>query len=110
MICPECSSPSVSLEVGPTGIGRLSTQVVRAQQGGSIEVVRACWICGWRETRTILVDSIHVEAGDEEVATRERLLDELYDLAAALDTAELTETVHSISETSDEDEHPPNRR
>lgn len=104
MNCPECRSSSISLEVGPTGTGRLTSQVVRTQQGGSIEVVRACWTCGWREIRTLLVDSIQVEAGDEEVATRERLLDQLSEVASALDTAELEETVDSLGAIPDGDE------
>lgn len=104
MNCPECESSSVSLEVGPSGLGRLSSQVVRAPQGGSIEVVRACWTCGWRETRAIVVESIQIEPGDEEVAKRERLLDELCDVASALDTTELEETVESLGGISDGDE------
>lgn len=104
MNCPECESSFVSLEVGPSGLARLSRQIVRAKQGGSVEVVRACWTCGWRETRTIVVESIRIEPGDEEVATREQLLDELSDVASTLDTAELEEMVGSLGGSSNGDE------
>lgn len=103
MICEECGSSSVSLEVGPAGIGGLSTQVMRMEQGSSIQVVRACWTCGWRETRTIVIESIRIDPGDESVATRERLLDELVEVASTLSAAELKETVDSLGGVSEVD-------
>lgn len=89
MKCPDCGSPSVSVEVGPSGTGRLVHLVGRADEADPIEVVRCCWTCGWRETRVVSVDTITVDPGDPQVAARERLLDELIAAASSLDRAAL---------------------
>lgn len=103
MTCPECGSPSVSVEVGPTGMGRLVHLVVRADEADSIELVRACWTCGWRETRVASVDSITVEPGDLPVAARERLLNEVIEAASTLDSAELEAALTGVDERSGPD-------
>lgn len=100
MNCPECGSTSVSVDVGPTGTGRLIHLAVRAAEGDVVELVRCCWTCGWRETRVVSVDAIAAEPGDQQVAARERLLDELNEAASSLDPVELEATLTAMNERS----------
>lgn len=104
MNCPECGSMWISAEVGPTGTGRLIHLVGSADEGDGVELVRCCWTCGWRETRVVSVDAITAEPGDQQVAARERLLDELCEAASSLDSAELEATLTDMNERSDSDE------
>lgn len=91
------------MEVGPTGTGRLVPLVVRADEADRIELVRACWTCGWRETRVVSVDTITVEPGNEQVAARERLLNELIEIASNLDSADLEAALTAMEERSGSD-------
>lgn len=96
MNCPGCGSASVSIEVGPTGTGRLVALVVRADEGDAIEVVRACWTCGWREAREVVVDSIAVQPGDPDVVTRRRLVDRLTENVSGLEEDELRDALAAV--------------
>lgn len=90
MDCPDCGSARVTSEVGPDqAIGTsLETAVFRAGEGDSVHIVRQCWDCEWRETRTITVDSVTTEDGDEEVIEQRRLVSQLLAAARSIEDRE----------------------
>lgn len=103
MNCPDCDASSVSVEVGPSGTGRLIHLVVRAGEAEAVEVVRSCWTCGWRETRDVSVEAIRVDPGDRQIVAREQLRNELIEATSSLDQVELEAALTAVNECSGRD-------
>lgn len=86
MKCPECSS-TVTIEIGPERPLSMSLvdAVIAADEDERIDLSRSCWNCGWHETRSIRVDEIETVTGDEQVAKRASLINEITNEAKAID-------------------------
>lgn len=98
MNCEDCGSDAVTEEVGPSGTARLSDVVRRVDPGEVVVIVRACWTCGWRETRRLSLDDVDVEPGEPALIRHAGLLDRLIELAESLDTARLAEAVDELEQ------------
>ncbi|WP_255246189.1 hypothetical protein [Halolamina sp. CBA1230] len=63
MDCPACGGP-VTLEVGPDRppSTSLSDAVLDATEDEWLDVVQACWDCGWQEERLHRVEAIDTTA------------------------------------------------
>ncbi|ELZ94517.1 hypothetical protein [Haloferax volcanii] len=86
MDCPACGGP-VTLEVGPDrpSSTSLSDVVLDAAEDERLDVVRACWDCGWQEERRLRVEAVDTTAGDADAIERTRLLKEITDELAAIE-------------------------
>ena len=100
MNCPDCGSEAVSLEVSPdcSPLATLAAAVRRADEGDVLDVVRACWTCGWTETRELELRSIRVDRGDESVVERRRLLGAITDAAEELEPDALREVLTAVEQ------------
>lgn len=80
MDCPECGSATVTIDLDsdpgsdiPPTLS-ITDAILELAESEAIGVTRLCWECGWRETRTVTVDAVDVESGDESVAERRRII------------------------------------
>jgi len=67
------------MEVGPDQ--SLSASVVDALLAGGedeqIIIARNCWVCGWTEERSVVIDSIETTESDADAVERAALLDDI---------------------------------
>jgi hypothetical protein len=75
------------MDVGPDQ--PLSASVADALLAGDeyepIIVARDCWTCGWREERSVVIDSIETTEGDAQAVERAALLDDIMNEATAIE-------------------------
>ena len=64
-------------------------------EGAAVSIVRACWTCGWEETRQVTITEVDSEPGDEATITRQRHVEAIIERLESLDTAGLEE-VHTL--------------
>lgn len=64
----------------------LTEALLAAGEDEDVEVVRACWDCGWHEARQMRVASIETTNGDADAVKRSALIDEITDELAAIDS------------------------
>jgi hypothetical protein len=96
MTCPDCGSDAVTEEVGPSGTATLTDSVRRTAEGDDVVLVRACWTCGWRETRRVRIETVTVEPGDQATIDRRRLDTQLAERASELTASEHAESLAAI--------------
>ena len=80
MECPDCGVEALSIE--PEDVRTdLSTRplsltetLFEIDEGTTIDVNRHCWVCGYQEVRTVTVESVDSQAGDETIIDQEHLL------------------------------------
>lgn len=92
MECPDCGAP-VTMEVGPEHplTASLVDALIAADEDEQIKISRNCWECGWREERLIRVESVETIDGDEPVAKRASLLNEIRSEAEAIESIAMLE-------------------
>jgi hypothetical protein len=97
MECPACGGP-VTLEVGPDKPHSASVTdvLLAADEDEQIIVARNCWGCGWKEKRSVSIDSIETTEGDTQAVERAALLEEIMDEATAID--DLATLEHALAE------------
>ncbi len=86
MECPACGGP-VTMEVGPDYplSASVADALLAADEDEQIVIARNCWACGWREERSVSIDSIETTKGDAHAVERAALLDDIMDEATAID-------------------------
>lgn len=86
MDCPVCGG-SVTLDVGPDRPPSTSVTdaVLDAAEDERLDVVRACWGCGWQEECRLRVEAIDTTVGDADTIERASLLEEITDELAAIE-------------------------
>jgi hypothetical protein len=98
MDCPACGG-SVTLEVGPDQppSTSLPDALLAAAEDGRLDVVRACWDCGWQEEHRLRVEAIDTTAGDADAIEWASLLEEITDEFAAIeDLTTLEDTLAEV--------------
>ena len=80
MECPDCGVEALSIEPDDVRTDlstrplNLTETLFKLYGGTTIDVTSHCWVCGYREVRTVTVESVDAQAGDEAIINQEHLL------------------------------------
>lgn len=78
MNCPQCNS-NITMEVGPERplSASLVDTLITAEEDEQVDINRDCWQCGWREKRSVRLETIEITNGDTHVVERSTLMNEI---------------------------------